>query len=699
MRSLLRNVLAAVSCIVVCALISEASAADSPRENRVSAAAWPGYGRTTDEQHFSPLTQISGKNVRELGLAWSFDLHEPEQVESTPLVVDGVMYVTSAWSKVFALDARSGHLLWSFDPEVDRAWLINICCGAANRGVAYWKGKVFVGTLDGRLIALDARTGKVAWDVLTIDKSKPFSITGAPRVAKGKVIIGNGGADYGLRGYVDAYDAETGQRAWRFFIVPGNPAEGFENKAMEAAAKTWTGEWWKYGGGGTAWDAIVYDEQLDLIYIGTGNGGPWNQKVRSPGGGDNLYLASIVAVRPDTGEYVWHYQENPGETWDYSATSPIVLATLNIAGKNRKVLMQAPKNGFFYVIDRETGKLISAKPHSSVNWATHIDEKTGRPVEVPAARFPPGTGYLVQPGPSGASSWQTMSFDPKARIMYLRSSDSGFFYTDEVAFKFSANALNPGLAWGVEDALSLASIYPKEREPTRPPSLVAWDPVKQAEVWRVPGFRSRGSGALATAGKLVFYGPGDRNLVAFDSANGKPLWSFDTQNIPSAAPISYEIDGIQYVAVAVGWGFSNTLPGPIPHPSMLPDTNRVLVFALGGDKQLPPIDDRPEALRKPPTEQVSDGVAEAGRAPYAKYCRICHGAAARGTRTRPDLRYSEHLDDGSWNDIVLGGALQANGMISFKESLSSDVSEAIRQFVARESQRNASAALSSQPVQ
>ncbi|MHA7838599.1 MAG: outer membrane protein assembly factor BamB family protein, partial [bacterium] len=347
-----------------------------------AAGEWPGHGRDAGEQRFSPLDQIHSGNVERLGLAWTADLETRRGIEATPLVVDGVLYVTAAWSVVHAFDARTGERLWRFDPQVTRVRATYFCCGVINRGVAYDRGRVFVGTLDGRLVALDAGTGEPIWETLTIDPSRPYSITGAPRVVGDRVVIGNAGADLGVRGYVSAYDVATGTLVWRFYTVPGPPDRPQESPALERALDTWTGSlWWKVGGGGTVWDSMAWDPELDLLYVGTGNGSPWNRALRSPEGGDNLYLASILALRPETGELVWHYQTTPAESWDYTATQSLILADLEIDGRMRRVLMQAPKNGFFYVLDRATGELLSATPFAEVTWASGVDPETGRPIE------------------------------------------------------------------------------------------------------------------------------------------------------------------------------------------------------------------------------------------------------------------------------------------------------------------------------
>jgi quinohemoprotein ethanol dehydrogenase len=405
---------------------------------------WLVHGRTYNEQRFSPLKLVNDKNVSQLGLTWFYDLDTRRGQEATPIVVDGVMYFTTAWSKVFALNAATGAPLWSYDPKVNPEWAVNACCDVVNRGVAVWGGKVFFGTLDGRLEALDATTGKLVWEKLTIDRKFRYTITGAPRVVKGKVIIGNGGAEMGVRGYVSAYDTETGAMAWRFYTVPGDPAKPFENPILAKAAKTWTGEWWKNGGGGTVWDSIVYDPELDLLFIGVGNGGPWNPRIRSPQGGDNLFTCSIVALRPETGEYVWHYQENPDEAWDYDSDEQMILADLTIQGQPRKVLMHAPKNGVFYVLDRATGALISASPYTHITWASGVDMQSGRPVETALARYPGRNPELIIPGPLGAHSWQPMSYSPVTGLVYIPIQDAGFPYKSDTDFHAKNFAFDTG---------------------------------------------------------------------------------------------------------------------------------------------------------------------------------------------------------------------------------------------------------------
>jgi quinohemoprotein ethanol dehydrogenase len=659
-----------------------AAAVDAERLTGAAAdgANWMSYGRTYDEQRHSPLTQINADNVNTLGLAWSFDLDSTRGVEATPLVIDGVMYTTSTWSIVYALDAKTGELLWKYDPEVPKAWGANACCDVVNRGVAAWEGKLFLGALDGRLIALDAKTGTEVWSVNTIDKTKPYTITGAPRVVKGKVLIGNGGAELGVRGYLSAYDAETGEMAWRFYTIPGNPADGFENDTMEMAAETWNGEWWAHGGGGTAWDAMAYDPDLDLLYIGVGNGTPWNRELRSPGGGDNLFLSSVVALRPDTGDYVWHYQTTPGESWDYTATQHIILADLTIEGAERKVLMQAPKNGFFYVIDRVTGEFISAEAYVPLNWATHVDPETGRPVEVPEARYVE-EGFTAFPGPLGGHNWHPMSFNPDTGLVYIPALDMPSMYAQDEAFGENSGFWNIGRS-------PLYAVLPDdfdEREAIKllvKGHLAAWDPVAQKEVWRVQHAGAWNGGTLTTAGNLVFQGTANSRIVAYRADTGDELWSTEAQTGVVAAPMTYAIDGEQYVAINAGWGGAFALAaGFFVAPESATKTNRILTFKLGADGQLPPLDILPLEWPEAPEQAGTPEQIALGKDTFAQHCQYCHGDSVVSGGLIPDLRFSALLGQEDWQDVVIGGALVEAGMISFGEIIDAEQAENIRVYV------------------
>jgi alcohol dehydrogenase (cytochrome c)/quinohemoprotein ethanol dehydrogenase len=648
-------------------------------------ANWLSYGRTYDEQRFSPLKKLDASNVSQLQLAWHYDLDTAHRVqEATPLVIDGVMYVSSAWSKVFALDAATGKELWAYDPKVPGKSGVDACCDVANRGVAAWNGRVFVGTLDGRLVALDAATGKPVWEELTVDKNSRYTITGAPRIVKGKVIIGNGGAEMGVRGYVSAYDAETGKMAWRFYTVPGDPSKGFESPALEKAAATWTGEWWKLGGGGTVWDSIVYDPELDLIYIGTGNGSPWDRKFRSPGGGDNLYLSSIVALRADTGEYVWHYQTTPGDSWDFTATQPLMLADLPIGDRVRKVIMQVPKNGFFYVLDRETGELLSATATGPMTWATGIDAKTGRPIENPAARYgETGKPFVSLPGPMGAHSWQPMSFSPVTKLVYVPMNDAAFVYIPDKTFRATPLSFNVGVDFGAgslpEDPKALAQVKAGTKG-----HLSAWDPVARKEAWRVDFEHPWNSGTLATAGDLVFAGTGEGELSAYKADTGAKLWSHATQAGVLAAPMTYEVNGEQYVAVEVGWGGAYGLAaGPLALDSHVAGNSpRVLAFKLNGTDTLPPAPPHAPRMLQPPPSKANMAVVGEGKSRYHRFCGTCHGDSAVSGGVLPDLRYSSALsNESTWNHIVHDGILESQGMVSFASVLSQSEIDAIRAYI------------------
>lgn len=650
-------------------------------------AMWMSNGRTYSEQRYSPLSNIDESNVADLGLAWSVDLETSRGVEASPIIVDGVMYTTSAWSILYALDAKTGTLIWKYDPEVPRDWGVNACCDVVNRGAAVWKGKVFIGTIDGRLVALDAADGAVLWSTNTIDRAQPYTITGAPRVVKGKVLIGNGGAEYGVRGYLSAYDAETGKLDWRFYTVPGNPADGFESSAMEMAAKTWNGEWWKLGGGGTVWDSMAYDPDLNLLYIGVGNGSPWNQRIRSPGGGDNLFLSSIVAINPDNGDYVWHYQTTPGETWDYTATQHIILADIEIDGAARKVLMQAPKNGFFYVLDRQTGDLISAEAYVPINWATHVDMETGRPVETATARYPDGKPSFTLPGPYGGHNWHPMSYSAATGLVYIPALEIPYLYADDSIMDRERGTWN----LGVNAVLAALPGEESQRAAIKPllkGHLAAWDPVAQKEVWRVQHKGPWNGGVLSTASNLVFQGTADGRFVAYKADTGDILWSSPTHTGVVAPPVTYEIDGEQYVTVMAGWGGAFALvAGYFVQPDSLPNLSRILTFKLGGEVQLPDEEWAAPELPAPPPETASAETLERGRDVYARFCMWCHGDSAVSGGLVADLRASAALHDESWGEIVLGGALADAGMVSFSQHLSAEDAEAVRAFVIHEANR------------
>jgi quinohemoprotein ethanol dehydrogenase len=653
------------------------------------AAEWMTYGRTYDEHRFSPLKQIDANNVGQLKLAWHIDLDAAHRAqESTPVIVDGVMYITTAWSKVLALDPTSGRQLWSFDPMAQGPAGFKACCDVSNRGVAVWKGKVYVGTIDGRLVALDAGTGKPVWSVQTVDDSKSYTITGAPRIVKGKVIIGSAGSEYETRGFISAYDAETGKQVWRFYTVPGEPGKSDgapSDGVLESKARpTWNSASWKMGGGGTVWDSMAYDPELDLLYFGTDNGSPWNSAVRSPGGGDNLFIASIIAVRPDTGEYVWHFQEAPGESWDYSAVQQIVLADLQIDGKLRQVLLQAPKDGFFYILDRATGEFISAKPYAQVNWAT-LDPKTGRPKENPQARYgETGKPWAALPGPGGAHNWMPMSFDAAKAVMYIPVNDLGFVYVGDKHFKPRDFGWNTGIDFNngslPDDPKAVAGIKSGLKG-----KLLAWNAQEQRALWTTDLDKPWNGGVVATAGNLVFEGMATGEFAAFKADDGKRLWSTQTNTGIVAPPVTYAAGGEQYVVVELGWGGAFPLSaGELARGSAANDQNipRVLAFKLNGTDTMPAAPQQPERVLNPPADKESKAVVAQGKEYYHSYCNVCHGDSAVSSGVLPDLRYSAALSNrDAWQSIVRDGVRQGNGMISFGPVLSASEAEKIRAYV------------------
>ncbi len=639
---------------------------------------WISHGKNYAEDRYSALDDINKNNVNQLSLKWAFNLGTYRGIEATPLVVDGIMFLTSNWSVVHAINARTGESIWTYDPKVPKAFGEKACCDVVNRGVALYKGKIYLGTLDGRLMALDAATGSLEWEVVTVDQSKFYTITGAPRVVDGKVIIGNGGAEFGVRGYFTAYDAMNGKQLWRFYTVPGNPSEPIESKALEMAIDTWSGEWWKYGGGGTAWDAIVFDPELKLLYVGTGNGSPWNRFHRSDGKGDNLLLSSILAIDPDNGELVWHYQTTPGEQWDYTATQPIILADIEIDGQTRKVLMQAPKNGFFYVLDRTNGDLISAKNYTYVNWATGIDMATGRPIEASFSRYEK-ENVVLSPSPDGGHNWHPMAYNPQTKLVYIPVHINNFTYGHDPNWV------------PVEKSTNLGSL-PYNKNPTRldknaPANLgqgvlLAWDPVKQQAAWKVKNtsFTVNG-GVMTTAGELIFQGTANGKFRAYNAVDGSILWEYNLGAGVIAPPITYKMDGEQYVSLAVGWG--GGIPSLWRKATEQRQPGTTFTFALGSDtfrtyqgfsKATPP-----KLINLEYTATAEE--IYKGSEIYNSYCQRCHGVVGMNGGSIPNLAYSDEAIFNLMKEIVLDGVFIEKGMPNFSDRLTEQDVRLIKNYI------------------
>lgn len=652
---------------LVLAMLASCGIADV---NTDEGANWPGVDGPADEAHFSPLSTINTGNAAMLGLAWSLDLPGEHSLEATPLAIDGVLYFSGQASAVYAVEAVSGKLLWRYDPETyQRRPLHQRYVMPVNRGVAYWKGKIFVGTLDGRLIALDARTGKLRWSAQTVAEDSRQTVTGAPRVFNDKVVIGNGGGDFGARGYVTAYDTETGRQVWRFHTAPGNPADGFEQPAMKMAADSWRGEWWKTGTGGTVWDSMTYDPGLNRLYIGTGNSGPYNPRVRTQGIGDNLFLASIVALDADTGRYIWHYQVNPQEAWDYKATANISLAEMKIGGHTHKVLMQAPTNGFFYVIDRESGKLLGAEKYGKVTWAKGVELKTGRPIEEPNIRYEKGP-VTIWPGPYGAHNWQPMAFSPRTGLAYIPYMQLAARYSEHSEYMAQwKKGATGGAAFGGGAQFETLAVDGDDGRG----ALVAWDPVAQKIRWKVPYPSIWNGGVLATEGGLVFQGDADGLLHAYDAATGAEAWHFDAKLGIIAAPITYTVGGVQYVSILVGYGGATGLNSKFVNRGWKYglQPRRLLTFKLGGKAKLPPTSPRDlkVAALDDPALVLDEADVAKGAALYGANCAMCHGMGLYNSGApAPDLRESAVALNR--NDLAIflpSGAATPSGMPRFEE--------------------------------
>jgi quinohemoprotein ethanol dehydrogenase len=591
--------------------------------------------------------------------------------------VEGVIYFATGLSVVHAMDATTGRVLWSYDPHAAERAGPNLRLSWGTRGIAWWNGKIYTGTADGRLIAIDAASGRPVWSATTFDQSFPGRINGAPRVCEGKVIIGFGGTTGAARGFVTAYDAETGKKLWRFYTVPGNPTLGFENKAMEMASKTWAGRWWRFGGGGDVWNSMSCDPETQTVFLGTGSGYPWNRRARSDDKGDNLFVASIVALDANSGTYKWHYQVSPGDTWDHDATMDIELADLVIGGTPRKVLLQAPKNGFFYVIDRITGKLISAEPYAKVTWASRVDMSSGRPIETPGARYPNGTTADIWPSSVGAHSWMPMAYSPKTQLAYIPQISAAQTFNDK---GIDLKGWEPPKDRAVEGAVN--EDLPKEI----PGALVAWSPIEQRALWSVPYPTYVNGGVLATGGGLVFQGTIDHLFRGYSATSGKLLWSFDTRAPLIAPPISYEVRGKQQITLLTGLGM-----GIVGGAGMLDNVEqygidprtqarRILTFALGGNQTLRPAQP-PPAPPPDPGYRADKRRIDAGEALYERDCSACHGESVIASIHAPDLRRSPiPLEPAAFERIVRGGALVGEGMPGFEE-LGDDQLSDLRQYI------------------
>lgn len=678
---------------------AERNITDKEINDESNTADWLAYGRTHSEQRFSPLKDINTDNVSQLKPDWYIDLPDKSDMVGTPLVVDGVMFYIGAMNIVRAFDARNGKAIWEYDPkvaEVIKEGYQRKVFWKHNRGLSTYGDKIFLATWDGRLIAINRGTGKEVWSVRTFEQTEPLNITGHPKAFDGKVFVGNGGTELGpTRGYVTAYDAETGKQLWRFYIVPGNPADGFEDEAQEMAAKTWTGNWWEHGGGGNAWHAWTYDEEFDQLIFGTGNGSPWNRKIRSPGGGDNLFLSSVVAVDADTGKYKWHVQTAPGETWDYTSNMDIVLADLKIDGKDVKAALHAPKNGFFYVIDRTNGRVLSAEKFAHVNWSTKFDLETQRHVIPESAYYWDGEENIY-PSAFGAHTWHAMSYNPELGLVFIPTNHLGNTFKDagkdtDTSFRAEKHKLGIGLSgW----------LLTKDPHETRG-SLQAWDPVKNQRVWQVNQTNAWGAGTLTTAGNLVFQGLPTGQLKAYDARDGKILWEYNAGLGISAPPITYKLDGKQYVALLIGPG--GALASNFGGSGELGfegfgwkyglHQRRLISFSLDGTANVPP--QPPPQVAKPIDDKdfaIDPAKADAGAGTYALHlCVACHGGSGVAGIKAPDLRESPALLKGSedtFRSIVKDGALLENGMPAFP-TLTDEELESLQHFIRRQARDGA----------
>ncbi|HUG72439.1 MAG TPA: PQQ-dependent dehydrogenase, methanol/ethanol family [Steroidobacteraceae bacterium] len=667
---------------------------------------WLSLGRNWQADRFSPLTRISAETAAELGFAWEYEFRSrrgrvEHGQEATPLVIDGVIYASGPWGSAIAVDARTGKERWRYDPDVDGSYNRKACCDVVSRGLQVWQGKVYVATLDGHLVALDASNGKELWkaDTLIERELRSYTITGPPQVAGSVVVVGNSGAEFGVRGYVTAYDLDSGQQRWRFYSVPGDPDQGPpEHPEMAMALETWDPESdWESGLGGTVWGEMNYDPELDLLYVGTGNASPEAPWVRSPSGGDNLFLASILAIKPGTGKLAWHYQTTPGEMWDYTATQNMILADLQIEGRLRKVLMQAPKNGYFYVLDRETGEFISAKPYVFTNWSSSIDA-SGRHTINPAATYQDKPA-LIFPTGAGGHNWPPMAFNPQTRLVYIPARESGMVMTPlpgeyqwkpgqtnaahQVAFSFFVDLMSPDQRREYD---AIIADFPDLPDPATREFLIAYDPVEQQERWRLPLGRAElaGGGVLTTAGNLVVQGTSSGRLVVYRADTGTIVKEIDVGTGIMAAPVSYEIDSEQYIAVLAGFGGAMAPLYPAESAAhRYQNYGRLLAFKLGGTATpLPPVRQPTQTPPPPQLPAVTPEDAQRAAGLFFTYCVLCHGGQGEARLSAyPDLFRMNPQTHEAFQAIVLDGVLAGNGMASFADVLSAQDVAGIQAFL------------------
>jgi quinohemoprotein ethanol dehydrogenase len=644
---------------------------------------WLAHGMDFNERRFSPLTSINTSNVDRLGLAWKKDLGTFHAQEATPIVVDGLIIFPSAWNIVYALDAVTGEQRWVYDPKVDRG-RIGTIWAPFSRGIAVYQGQVYVATIDGWLTSVDVATGEESWRIDTIvDRSIPYFISGAPRVGGGKVYIGNGGSEWGTRGYTSAFDAATGELAWRFWSVPGDPAKPFEHPEMEMAAKTWKGgEWWKFGGGGNVWNSIVYDDELNQVYLGMGNAAPWARVIRSPGGGDNLFAGSVVAVDADTGSMNWYYQQTPGDNWDFTSVQDMALADIEVDGAVRKVILQAPKNGFFYVIDRTNGELLRAHPFARTTWASHVDMETGRPVELEDGNYDKEAKWVL-PGPLGAHNWQAMSVDLDAGLVYMPTHDFAWYFKMDPAFqetgiyKWQVGQLNTGTDPETGDIIDGMD------SPAAEGFLTAFDPLTGEVRWQNELEHHWNGGVVATAGGLVFQGEGMGYIYAYDKATGERLWGFNTYTSIIAPPITYEIDGTQYVSILTGSGGAENFLGKVADTATSTYGNhpQLLTFALDGTEVIAEPEVRPDIPPVQPLLTSNPQELRRGSVLYHQHCAQCHGGMSRGFGVLPDLRFMTAQTREIIHQIVLEGLYESKGMGRFDSNLAAEDVDRITGYI------------------